>query len=92
MLRDSDRKDTPVGGPSWERATVQQPSNAGPCALPEQLAHLSCEAATACAEITGGFTLSSTTTILPDHPVLSVNRGYETASKHCHFPVAEGVG
>ena len=42
MLRDSDRKDTPVGGPSWERATVQQPSNPGPCALPEQLAHLSC--------------------------------------------------
>ena len=31
------------------------------------------EAATAWAEVTGGFTLSSTTTILPDHPVLSVN-------------------
>ena len=30
MLRDSDRKDTPIGGASWERVTVQQPSNSGP--------------------------------------------------------------
>ena len=30
MLRDSDRKDTPVGGTSWGRSTVQQPSNPGP--------------------------------------------------------------
>ena len=42
MLRDSDRKDTPAGGTSWGRATVQQPSNPGPLWAPEQLAHLSC--------------------------------------------------
>ena len=30
MRRDSGRKDTPAGDASWERATVQQPSNSGP--------------------------------------------------------------
>ena len=34
MLRDSDRKDTPIGGASWGRATVQQPSNPGPLCAP----------------------------------------------------------
>ena len=34
MLRDSDRKDTPAGDASWERATVQQPSNPGPLCAP----------------------------------------------------------
>ena len=41
MLRDSGRKDTPVGA-SWGRATVRQASNPAPCAPHEQLAHLSC--------------------------------------------------
>ena len=34
MLRDSGRKDTPVGGASRRRATVPQPSNPGPLCAP----------------------------------------------------------
>ena len=34
MLRDSDWKDTPIGGASWGRATVQQASNLGPLCAP----------------------------------------------------------
>ena len=41
MLRDSGRKDTPVGA-SWGRATVRQASNPGPLCAPRATAPVSC--------------------------------------------------
>ena len=75
MLRNSDRKDTPAGGASWG-ITVQQPSAPGPlCAPPNNSPPFPVEAAAVFAGVTGGSTLSLTTTVLPEHPVRSVN-GY----------------
>ena len=72
MRRGSGRKDTPAGDASWERVTVQQPR---PLVRPtNNPPTFSVEAASVFAGVTGGFSLSLTTTILPEHPCCSAQR------------------
>ena len=92
MLRDSDWKDTPIGGASWGRATVQQPSNPGPPVRPpNNPPTFPVEAAAVFAGVTGGFSLSLTTTILPEHPGCCPNGEYGTPLFEEHFPFAGTV-
>ena len=74
MLRDSDRKDTPAGDASWGRATVSSPAIPSPCVRPTNNSPtFPVEAASVFAGVAGRSTLLLTTTVLPEHPVRSVN-------------------
>ena len=92
MLRDSDRKDTPAGGTSWGRATVQQPSNPGPlCAQRTTRPPFLSRRRPFSLGPAAGPPLSLTTTVLPEHLIRSTNGGYGTGQKDCHFRVEGGV-
>ena len=92
MLRDSDRKDTPAGGASGGRATVQQPSNPGPlCAQRTTRPPFLSRRRPFSLGPAAGPPLSLTTTVLPEHLVRSTNGGYGTGQKDCHFRVEGGV-
>ena len=92
MLRDSDRKDTPAGGTSWGRATVQQPSNPGPlCAQRTTRPPFLSRRRPFSLGPAAGPPLSLTTTVLPVHLVRSTNGEYETPLFAEHFPVAGAV-